>query len=103
MLSVLISALGSLICTRGPLADGSGTCTGSTQAVFAANASRRYLLIQNISDTAIYVNFGADADTDSHSVKLAAGDTLVFETGFVPTSAVNILGTATKKFVAKQG
>lgn len=88
----------------------SGTITlgGTAQTVIAANSSRRYLLIQNISDTALWVDFGATAVQDQPSVKLAAdsgsgGGFLVFEGNFVPTTALSIIGATTgKKFVCKE-
>ena len=90
----------------GSLVDGSGALTGSSQQVFAANMSRQYLLIQNIDATnAVWVNFGTAAVADQPSIKLAAGASVEYSasgTGVVPTSAVNVIGTAASKFVAKQ-
>lgn len=89
----------------GSLTDGSGTLTGSSQQVFAATAARLYLLIQNIDATnALWVQFGAAAVADQPSIKVAPGASLQFSgpsTGVVPTTAVNVIGTAASKFVAK--
>jgi hypothetical protein len=90
----------------GALVDGSGTLTGATQQVFAANGGRQYLLIQNIDATnAVWVNFGIAAVADQPSIKLAAGASMEYSaagTGVVPTAAVNVIGTAASKFTAKQ-
>lgn len=86
--------------------DGSGTITtgGTSQTVFAASESRRYLEIQNISDETMYVNFGAAATTDSNSFKIVAGGSYVNVSNFCPTTTVTIIGATTgKKFIAKSG
>lgn len=90
----------------GALTDGSGTITtgGTSQQVFAANASRRYLLIQNVSDTDAWVNFGTAAVANQPSLLLRAnGGSIVFEGSFVPTGTVNIRGATTgKAYTAKE-
>jgi len=91
-----------------PIRPRSGTLTvtaGSTSAsantsaqALASNASRQYLLIQNVSDTDMYFNFGATATSD-HLFVAKSGGGIVFESGFVPTDAVNaICSAASKKF-----
>lgn len=88
------------------LADGSGTITsgGTSQTVFAANTSRTYLLVQNISDTAMYVNFGGVATAGAGSFLLpASGGSLVMDSAFVSTESVTIFcATTGKAFTAKQ-
>lgn len=86
--------------------DGSGTITtgGTSQTVFAANGSRRYLEIQNISDTTMYINFGAVAVVDSNSFKILAGGEYINVSNWVPQTSVTIIcATTGKKFVAKEG
>lgn len=86
--------------------DGSTTITtgGTSQTVFAANNNRRYLEIQNISDTTMYVNFGAAAVADSNSFKLVAGAVYVNASNYCPQGIVTIIcATTGKAFVAKQG
>lgn len=73
----------------------SGTANTSAQAL-ASNSSRQYLLIQNISDTDMYVNFGASATTDNMLI-LKNGGGVVFESGFVPTDNVNVICSAASK------
>lgn len=87
------------------LADGSGTITtgGTSQTVFAANASRSFLLIQNVSAEPLWVNFGAAANEDQPSVKLPIDEKLMFDGRFVPTESVDIVGATTgSSFTAKQ-
>jgi hypothetical protein len=78
---------------------GSTSASANTSAqALASNASRQYLLIQNVSDTDMYFNFGATATAD-HLFVAKSGGGIVFESGFVPTDAVNaICSAASKKF-----
>ena len=73
----------------------SGTASTSTQAL-ASNADRQYLLIQNISDTDMYFNFGAAATTSNLLIAKSGGG-IVFESGYVPTDAVNVICSAASK------
>lgn len=80
------------------------TTGGTSQELAAANTTRRYLLIQNISSENLWVNFGTTAVADQPSIRLSSGGDLVFEGTFVPTQAVNIVGATTgSKYVAKEG
>jgi hypothetical protein len=73
----------------------SGTANTSAQAL-ASSTTRQYLLIQNISDTDMYFNFGAAATTSNMLITKTGGG-VVFETGFVPTDAVNVICSAASK------
>ena len=73
----------------------SGTANTSTEAL-ATNSTRAYLLIQNISDTDMYFNFGAAATTSNMLITKSGGG-IVFESGFVPTDAVNVICSAASK------
>jgi hypothetical protein len=91
---------------------GSITTGGTSQVLVAARAGRQYLLVQNISDTVLWVNFdGVAAAADSTSVMLSAasatasGGAVEFgaHTGVCPSGAVTIIGATTgKKFVSKE-
>jgi hypothetical protein len=72
------------------------TANTSSNQVLASNTSRRYLLIQNLSDTDMNINFGAAA---SASTLLLAknGSGIVFESGYVPTDAINLICSASSK------
>jgi len=91
---------------KGSFTDGSTTITtgGTSQQVFAANAARRFLLVQNISDTKMFLNFGSAATTGAGSILLAPnGGSVVMDAGFVTDQTVNILcATAGKAFTAKE-
>lgn len=85
------------------------TSGGTAQVLAAAKTDRRYILIQNISDTVLWVNFGGTAAADSTSIMLsaasatAAGGSVEFgsHTGVCPNTAISIIGATTgKKFVA---
>lgn len=86
--------------------DGSATITagGTSQVVFAANSGRRYFEFQNISDTDMYINFGAAAVADSNSFKLVPGAVYVNASNYCPKGSINVIcATTGKKFVTKQG
>lgn len=89
---------------RGSLVDKSGTCTlgGTAQTIAAYNAGRRYLLVANISDTAMQINIGATATADSIPLAATTGKLEWF--AFIPTGLVSMLcATTGKKFVCKEG
>lgn len=83
------------------------TTGGASQQVFAANSSRKYLLIQNISIEDLWVNFGAAATQDTPSLKLLPNGVGILEFpqgGAIETGAIHIIGATTgSKFVAKSG
>jgi len=90
----------------GALTDGSGSLAAGSvsQQIFAANATRKYLTVQNISSIDLYVNIGAVATIDSNSIKLLPNGSVTFENNFIPTSNVTIIGsTLGAKFIAKEG
>ena len=76
---------------------GTTSATPSTSAqALASSTTRQYLLIQNISDTDMYFNFGAAATT-SHLLVKSGGAGIIFEAGFVPTDAVNVICASASK------
>lgn len=91
---------------QGDLTDFSGTIAmdATSQLLVAANLDRRYLLVHNISDDTLWIDFGVDAVEDEPSVRLLPGDIFVMESMFISTQDVNIIGpTAGAKFTAKEG
>lgn len=91
---------------RGVFRDYSGSVTlgGTAQVVQSAGLIRRYLLIQNISDTTMWVNFGVTAVADQPSIQIVAGASLVFDHAFVPIGDISLMcATTGKKFVIKEG
>lgn len=91
---------------RGKLRNGSGTIAsgGTAQQVFAACESRTYLLVQNLSDTVMYLDFGTDAAAAAGSILLAAnGGSYECPADFCPTQRVSIFcATTGKAFTAKE-
>lgn len=80
------------------------TAPNVSQEVFAAKANRRYLFIQNTSDTTMRVNYGAAATLTNISVELLAGGILTFESLFQTTQDITIIcSVGAKEFVAKEG
>lgn len=110
--AILVDADGYLVPkirpSGGTLTERSGTITtgGVSQQIMAANADRKYLLIQNISDIDMWFRFGATgaaADTVDNW-KLPAGGSFTMEGSFVSTQAIQIIGATTgKKFSAVEG
>ncbi len=95
-----------IITATGTLTDISGTITtgGTAQTLAAANANRKYLLIQNNSSAALWFNFTATAVTSEPSLQLAVGGSFVMETGLISTEAISIIGATTgQAFSAKEG
>lgn len=86
--------------------DGSGTITlgGTDQLLFAANAGRRGLLIQNQSSGDLYVNLvGGTATGTQPSLWLPAGSELTLDANSVGGSAIRIYGATTgQAFVAEE-
>ncbi|NBW17033.1 MAG: hypothetical protein EBR82_54560 [Caulobacteraceae bacterium] len=80
------------------------TTGGTSQQVAASNTSRKYFLIQNISDTDMYLGVGYTPTTTTGILLSKNGSGITFESGFIPTSAINILcATTGKAFVALEG
>lgn len=94
--------------TGGSLTDGSGDLVsgGSSEEVFAANPDREYLLVQNVDNYVLWVNFGTAAVQGQPSIKLNPGGSIQFPIGgssFVPTQSVNVVGNTTaQEYTAKE-
>lgn len=92
---------------QGVLTDRSGSlAAGNTsQQMMASNATRKYLLIQNV-DTAedLWFTFGGSAAVkDQPSLKLAPGGSFVMEGSFISTEAVQVIALTTgHKWSAKE-
>lgn len=80
------------------------TTGGTHQQVFAANADRKFLLIQNVSDTDMNLGIGYNPTASTGIFLSKSGGGIVFESGFIPTQEIRILcATTGKAFVALQG
>ncbi|MGI8685130.1 MAG: hypothetical protein ACR2MO_08610 [Acidimicrobiales bacterium] len=101
-----VTATATVVATRGALTDRSGTIAagGAAQVLMAANATRLYLFVVNLSTGDLWINFGTNAVAAQPSIRLQAGDSFVMEAGFVSTQAVSIIGATTAQaFAAKEG
>lgn len=86
--------------------DHSGTlaANNTAQQVMPANLNRKYLLIQNVSAIALWINFNTDANADQPSIKLVADGSFVMEASAIVTDSVSIIGlTSGSSFTAKEG
>jgi hypothetical protein len=87
------------------LTDRSGTITagGTAQQAAAANPARRYLVLQNVSDTVMWYNFGATAVANQPSFSLAAAARVEWSGQFIPTGLISVIGATTgKAFTCKE-
>ena len=86
--------------------DHSGTTSDASvsQQVMPANLNRRYLIIQNVSTGALWINFNTDADEDQPSLKLVADGSFAMEGSAIVTDSISIIGSAAaQQFTAKEG
>lgn len=100
---------GSIFNIRTPfpiiLVDRSGTITtgGTAQTIMAVNAKRAYLMIQNNSDTNMWINFTTAAVQAQPSILLIPNASFTFESGPASTELVSVIGATTgKSFTAKE-
>lgn len=78
---------------QGAFAQAQETVTNASTVMLAANAARRYLLIQNNDATGIiYVNLTGAAATALNGVKLGPGASLEIP-NFAPTAAITAIGS----------
>jgi hypothetical protein len=69
------------------------TVTNASAQLLAANAARRYLLIQNNDASGdVYVNLTGVAATTANGIKIAAGGSYECQ-GFAPTAAITAIGS----------
>lgn len=88
------------------LVDHSGTIAngGAAQTVMAANTSRRYLLIENLSSGDLWFNFTTTAVIGQPSLRLPpAPSSFVMEDSPISSEAISIIGATTgQAFTAKE-
>jgi hypothetical protein len=86
--------------------DRSGTLGAASvaQQIMAANLSRRYLLVQNVSSGSLWINFNANANLNQPSILLAAdGGSFVMEGSAIVTDSVSVIGaTLGQAYTAKE-
>lgn len=74
------------------------TAGGTAQTIQTAKPTRTLLSIQNTSDTAMWLNFGATAAADA-GILIAAGATWTSPPNACPNGLVSVIGATTgKKF-----
>lgn len=91
--------------TKGTLTNGSGHVTTANvfQTLFASNANRKYLFVENIDTNGgyLYLAFGA-SPTALTSIIIGPLGSFVMEGAFISTELVSISGTFTTDFCAFQ-
>lgn len=85
------------------LVDHSGTITtGGTAQTLSAAKSRKYLFIQNLSVSNLYINFTSAASASTGSILLVPGASFVQEGSFVSSELISVFGATTgQAFTAK--
>jgi hypothetical protein len=68
-----------------------GFAPATSQEVLPANSNRKYLLVQNLSSAPFHINFTDAASTST--LRIDALGAAVFESGVVPTNAINMVRT----------
>jgi len=80
------------------------TTGGTHQQVFASKADRKFLLVQNVSDTDMNLGIGYNPSATTGIFLGKNGSGVVFESSFIPTQEIRILcATTGKAFVALEG
>lgn len=78
--------------SKGPVNDASGSATGTSAIVLAADAYRKVILMQNLDiEASIWVNFGAPATNGPGSFQIPPMQTMKFDAGFCVTSSINVI------------
>lgn len=96
---------GTSLPTIGALQDRSGTITvgGASQQLAPANATRKYLVIENVSSETLWINFGVAAVQNQPSIKILPNGYFFMEDFFSSNQAINIIGATTgSAFTAKE-
>ena len=85
--------VGNFPADRGAFTQTQRTVTNASAQMLAANASRRYLLIQN-KDTAgiVYVNLQGSTATVANGLAIEPGGSLELQ-GYVPSGAITAIGS----------
>lgn len=100
--AALVNDEGALIVAgqvnRGAMTDRSGTITtgGTAQQAAASNATRKGLMVQNISDTTdLWCRTDGTAAAAAGSIRIQPGQMLTFDAAMVGTGAVSMFSTLT--------
>lgn len=92
----------------GSLVDGSGTIVtaNATQEVFGVSNQRKYLLIQNVSDTDMFINLTSAATLGAGSIKIIPNGNYELNPSagaYITNESVNVIcSVAGKEFTAKE-
>jgi hypothetical protein len=79
----------------GLLTDASGSLSDAASHTILAAGTRKYIILQNVGSVDMWVNFTTTATAASPSILLKAlgVGVMVFEGNFVPTDAINAIGS----------
>ncbi len=90
---------------KGALVDRSLSVSTTSVSLIPANVNRKYLMIQNLSNNKVYINFGSAATAGLGSIFLAAGGgSFSMEGEFLSTDQIFVIASANNSIVtAKEG
>ncbi len=72
--------------------------------IFGANEHRRYLLVQNIGTTTIFIGFGSTPSIiGDNAIELNAGFEISFDAGFCPTNEASAISATQGKLTILEG
>lgn len=93
-------ASGALTNRSGVIASGA-----TAQSLMAANASRKYLFIENLDQSEdLWINFTTTAVASQPSILIKPNGSFVMESSFVSTEAISVIAATTNHaYAAKEG
>jgi hypothetical protein len=91
--SVTITGTAAIQAKNGTPSQAAATVTSASAQLLAANANRRFLLIQNKDASgAIYLNFAGAAATLANGIKIGPGEAYESSAGWVSSAAIYAIG-----------
>ena len=92
LLSAILDKVSVSPVNSGALTNRSGTIAviGTAQDAAVENSARKYLLFQNLDTNDMWINIGANASAAAGSLKIPAGGSAVWESGYIPTGRLSV-------------
>lgn len=102
--SITIDGTVSSAPVAGAITNRSATVTATSAIVVPANATRKYLLIQNLGSNVVWIDFNTTAVAASPSIRLQSSDIYIMEGSFISNDAIHARTTSgSSTVVIKEG
>lgn len=76
----------------------------NARTILGNNLNRRYLMIQNVGTTTVYLGFGVVPNVSGdNSVEVPSGYALFFDGGYVPVNDINAVSASENKISILEG